>query len=60
VPHSFVSRKADSRRVRGHKCTGFVAEQYGVRPEWLVDTPTLAGVLDLDAGDQTSLHVAAP
>jgi hypothetical protein len=59
-PDHFVGRKADPRRVRGYDCAGFVAEQDGIRPEWLVDTPTLAGVLDLDAGDQAPLHVAAP
>ncbi len=59
-PDHFVGGKAGPRRVRGHDCAGFVAEQYGVRPEWLVDTPTLAGVLDLDAGDQAPLRVAAP
>jgi hypothetical protein len=59
VSDAFVRGKSNLRGGRRYDFAAIVAEQHGIRPEWHVNAPALAGVLDLDSRDEALLHVAA-
>jgi hypothetical protein len=59
APDAFVSGKTNPRGICRHDFAGVVAEKHGIRPERPVNAPAPAGMLDLDAGDEALLHVAA-